>query len=158
MGLALFYHLTRSTAEATVRVLASRALAQGWRVMVRGTEATRLARLDAWLWTAEPADFLPHGVEGGPHDADQPLLIGQGPAANAAQALLLLDGALASDDEARGMERVWILFDGADDTAVEAARGEWRRLAALDVPAQYWTEDGGKWVKKMERAAPSPGA
>ena len=151
MALALFYHLTRSTAEATVRTLAVRALGQGWRVMVRGTQAERLARLDAWLWTADPADFLPHGMQGGPHDADQPVLIGQGPAANGARGLVLLDGALAGDDEARGMERLWFLFDGADPAAVEAARGQWRRLAALEVPAQYWAEDTGKWAMKMER-------
>lgn len=152
MALALFYHLTRSTAEATLRTLATRALGQGWRVMVRGTDPARLARLDTWLWTADPGGFLPHGLEGGPHDADQPVLIGRGAAANGARALMLLDGAEASDDEARGMERLWLLFDGADEAAVEAARGQWRRLAALDMPAQYWAEDGGKWTMRMERA------
>lgn len=153
MAQALFYHLTRSTAEGTVRGLATRALAQGWRVMVRGTDAARLQRLDAWLWAADPAGFLPHGLEGGPHDADQPLLIGQGAAVNGARALVLLDGAPASEDEARGMERLWLLFDGADEAAVAAARGEWRRLAALDIPAQYWTEEGGRWALKTERVA-----
>jgi DNA polymerase III subunit chi len=149
--MVLFYHLMRGTVEDTVSTLLARALAQGWRVMLRGTDATRLDRLDARLWTDPPEGFLPHGRAGGPHDADQPVLIGTGAAANGARALMLVDGAVASEDEAAAMERVWLLFEGADQAAVGAARGEWRRITAAGIAAQYWSDEGGRWAMKTEK-------
>ena len=94
MGHALFYHLTRSGPEDLVRMLVGRALQAGWRVAIRGRDRARLERLDAALWL-HPADgFLPHGLAGGPHDADQPVLLTTHAALpNAARAVLALDGA-----------------------------------------------------------------
>jgi DNA polymerase-3 subunit chi len=149
----MFYHLTRSPAEVTARVILLRALAQGWRVMLRGTEEARLRRLDDWLWTESREGFLPHGIEGGPQDAAQPVLIGRGAAANGAHAFLLVDGATVSEAEARGAARLWLLFEGADPAAVEGARGEWRRLTAMGLAAQYWSEEGGRWAMLREKAA-----
>lgn len=151
MAQAMFYHLTRSTPEATARILLERALGQGWRVMLRGRDPDRLARLDDWLWTESGERFLPHGLEGGVRDAEQPVLIGRGGAVNGARAVLLVDGALASDEELCGMERVWLVFDGGDGAALEAARAEWRRCAGLGVAAQYWSEESGRWQMKTER-------
>lgn len=149
----LFYHLTRSTEEHTLRTLLDRALGQGWRVMIRGTDMAALQRLDARLWQ-HPADgFVPHGLEGGAHDADQPVLMGLGAIANGARGLILLDGAEVDDAEARGLERIWILFDGADEARVAAARGQWKRLTDAGLSAQYWSEESGKWAKKAEKIA-----
>jgi len=146
----LFYHLTRSTAEQTLRTILDRALATGWRVMIRGTDMAELKRLDARLWQ-HPADgFVPHGVEGGA-DADQPVLLGLGRIGNAAKGLILLDGATTDPDEAREVERVWILFDGADSARLAEARTQWKRLTEAQIPAQYWSEESGKWVKKAEK-------
>ena len=151
MAMVLFYHLTQGTVDATVATLLSRAMTQGWRVMVRGTDAAHLARLDARLWQ-EPADgFLPHGLAGGPHDADQPVLLGTGPGDNGAQALMLIDGATATPEDVRAMNRVWLLFEGADDAAVAAARGEWRKLTGDGITAQYWSDDSGRWQMKTEK-------
>lgn len=149
--MVLFYHLMRGTVEDTVTSLLSRAHGQGWPVMLRGTDAARLRRLDEWLWLHPEGGFLPHGPEGGPHDADQPVLIGRGAAVNGARALMLVDGALASEDELRAMERVWLIFEGVEDAAVAAARDEWRRVTAAGVHAQYWTDDGDRWTMKTER-------
>jgi DNA polymerase III subunit chi len=148
---ALFYHLTRSTDEDLIRILVGRAMGQGWRVMLRGTDDAALARLDARLWTHPPESFLPHGMEGGLHDADQPLLIGKGAAANAAHGVILTGGALADAAEAKRLERLWVLFDGADDAAVSGARGLWKQLTEAGVDAEYWSEDSGKWAKTAEK-------
>jgi DNA polymerase III subunit chi len=150
---ALFYHLTRSTEEALIRMLITRAMGQGWRVMLRGTDDAALRRMDALLWTQPGDSFLPHGMEGGEHDADQPLLIGKGQAVNAAQGVILTGGAVADADEAKGLERLWVLFDGADEVAVQGARGLWRRLTEAGVDAEYWSEDSGKWAKTAEKRA-----
>lgn len=151
MGVVMFYHLTRSAPEETLGMLLPRALAQGWRVMVRGRDRAALERLDQALWLDEADPFLPHGMEGGKHDALQPVLIGQGAIANGAQGLFLLDGAETTPEEARPLERVWLLFDGADGAQLQAARAKWKALTEAGLAAQYWSEDSGRWEKKAEK-------
>lgn len=153
MGLLLFYHLTRSTPEDLIAQLLPRALAQGWRVMIRGRDRTRLDALDQQLWLGAVEAFLPHGLEGGPHDADQPVLLGAGPIANGAQALMLIEGADPLPGEAETLERVWVVFDGNDPVATDRARGQWRDLTGRGLGAQYWSEESGRWEKKSEKPA-----
>ena len=150
MGVAMFYHLTRSGPEEVLALILPRALAAGWRVMLRSPDAARVERLDAKLWLEPEDGFLPHGVEGGAFAGDQPVLIGQGAAVNGAQGVVLLDGAepLAGEEK---LERLWLLFDGGDARAVQAARGLWTRLTGLGMAAQYWSEDTGRWVMKSEK-------
>ena len=148
MGVVMFYHLTASSAEDTVRTLLTRSMQAGWRVMLRGADPKRLEWLDGFLWQGPEDGFLPHGLEGGPHDARQPILLGQGPIANDAQALMALDGAAVDAEEAKGLERVFILFDGHDGAAVAAARGQWKSLTGAGLAAQYWSEESGRWEKK----------
>ena len=149
--MAMFYHLTRSGPEATLLTLLPRALAAGWRVMIRGLDGAALDRLDTRLWLDPDDGFLPHGLEGGAHDADQPVLLGQSAAVNGAQALALIDGADVTLEEALGLERVWTLFDGSDPSAVADARSLWTRLTNAGVSAQYWSEETGRWEKKAEK-------
>jgi DNA polymerase-3 subunit chi len=149
MGEAWFYHLTDSPLEATLPPLLDRALAAGWRVAVRGTDAQRLRWLDEKLWLRE--GFLPHGIAGGPFDADQPVLLTLGEdRPNGASCVMAVDGAEVSVDEAGELARAMLLFDGNDPAAIEAARGQWRRLTAAGVKAQYWAEAGGRWTRKAE--------
>lgn len=89
MGIVMFYQLTRSSVDEVVAMLLPRALAQGWRVMLRAADPLVLRRLDESLWLAPEGGFLPHGLEGGAQDADQPVLLGQGKAVNGARAVML---------------------------------------------------------------------
>ncbi|MGP3696510.1 DNA polymerase III subunit chi [Rhodobacter sp. NSM] len=146
----MFYHLTRSSAEDTLRLLLPRALEQGWRVMLRGTERARLEALDLALWRVPEDGFLPHGLEGGAQDARQPVLLGTGAIGNGAQALMLLDGAATDAAEAAPLERVWILFDGLDDGQLSLARAQWKALTGAGLKAQYWSEESGRWEKMAE--------
>ncbi len=155
-AVAMFYHLMRAGLDDTVTIIVTRAMGQGWRVMLRGTDLGLLGRLDDKLWLGPEDGFVPHGLEGGPHDADQPVLLGLGPIANAAQGLVLLSGAEVQRDEVPALERVWLLFDGADEAAVQAARDQWTRLTGWGMAAQYWSDDSGAWVKKVEKAAVLP--
>lgn len=157
MTTVMFYHLTRSGAEQTIRVLLDRAVKQGWRVMIRSSDLATLDKLDARLWLQPEDDFLPHGLEGGPYDADQPVLLGQGAPVNGAKGLILLDGAEPAEAEFGQLERVWILFDGNDQDQVARARGQWKRITDAGYAAQYWSEDSGKWEKKAEKAANAQG-
>jgi DNA polymerase-3 subunit chi len=154
MGTVMFFQLLQSAPADTLMINAPRALGQGWRVMVRGTDAAALDRLDAALWLkGGDESFLPHGQEGGPNDADQPVLLGLGQPVNDAKVLALVDGATATDAEIAAMERVWVLFDGNDPDRLQAARGQWKAMTTAGHAAQYWSEESGRWEKKAESAA-----
>jgi DNA polymerase III subunit chi len=154
MGTVMFFHLMQSAPADTLAINAPRALAQGWRVMVRGTDAAALDGLDQSLWLkGGDESFLPHGLEGGPQDADQPVLIGLGAPVNGARVLALVDGAGATDAEITAMDRVWVLFDGNDQDRLQAARNQWKTITDAGHPAQYWSEESGKWEKKAEKNA-----
>ena len=132
-------------------MLLDRALAAGWRVVVRGTDPARLDWLDEKLWLGPEDGFLPHGRAGGPHDALQPVLLTErGDLPNDPACLMAVDGAAVSAEEAGRMERTCILFDGNDTQALQAARGLWRSLTAAGCAAQYWSEESGSWKKKAE--------
>jgi DNA polymerase III subunit chi len=154
LGTVMFYQLIQSAPADTLAVNAPRALAQGWRVMVRGTDPAALDRLDAALWLKGGEEsFLPHGVEGGPQDAEQPVLLGTGSPVNGAKVLALVDGSAATDAEIAAMERVWVLFDGNDPQRLQAARVQWKAMTSAGHVAQYWSEESGRWEKKAESPA-----
>lgn len=151
MGAAYFYHLTRRPLEATLPMLLGKALQAGWRVAVRGVDPGRMDWLDQKLWQGPEEGFLPHGLAGGPHDADQPVLLTTAPdMPNAAACLMTVDGAGVEPDEVQRLERVCILFDGNDPDAVQVARGQWKALTGAGCSAQYWSEESGRWEKKAE--------
>ena len=152
MGAAFFYHLTQRPLEVALPQLLERALANGWRVVVRGRLAERMVRLDDQLWLRPEDGFLPHGLAGGANDAAQPVLLTTGTEMpNAAVCLMAIDGAEVMSQEVEAMERVCILFDGNDDDALRTARGQWKALTDAGCSAQYWAEDSGRWEKRAER-------
>ncbi|MGY6549753.1 MAG: DNA polymerase III subunit chi [Roseinatronobacter sp.] len=154
MGKALFYHLTRNPMEVTAVTLLTRALAQGWRVAVRGGDQRALERLDQYLWTHSKAAFLPHGLAGGPQDAEQPILLTTMPAApNAPDVLMLIDRAPVDPADVARHQRLWVLFDGHDEAALAQARADWKAMRAAQVLAEYWSEESGRWEKKAATGA-----
>ncbi len=152
MGAAYFYHLTRGPVEQTLPMLLGKALQAGWRVVVRGTDPDRMTWLDDRLWLGDDAGFLPHGLAGQPHEADQPVLLTTAEAhPNNAACLMCVDGAGVSPVEVTEMERVCVLFDGSDPPAVDVARAQWKALTDAGCAAQYWSEETGRWEKKAEK-------
>lgn len=151
MGAAYFYHLTQSSVEHTLPMLLAKSRAQGWSVEVRGTDQAAMARLDQALWLGAPDAFLPHGLAGGPHDADQPILLTtQAGHMPDAECVMSVHRADVSPEEVTARARVCVLFDGHDGDALAHARGQWKTLTAAGCSAQYWAQDGGRWEKKAE--------
>ena len=150
MGAILFYHLTRSSVEETLALLIGKSRSAGWRVAVRGTDHARLEQLDQKLWLGPEDAFLAHGLAGGAHDADQPVLLTTGDAANGANVVMSVDGADISPAEADSFERLCILFDGMDPEAVQHARGQWKKIKESGAKAEYWSQENGPWEKKAE--------
>lgn len=154
MGKAMFYHLTRRPMEETLMMLLGKAAGAGWRVVVRGTDADRMAALDEKLWQGSDDSFMPHGLAGGPHDARQPVLLSTGTdLPNAAACVMAVDGAHVTPDEVTQLDRVCVLFDGNDPQSLDVARGQWSALKTADVAAEYWSEESGSWQKKAQTAA-----
>jgi DNA polymerase-3 subunit chi len=154
MGASYFYQLTETPLEAALPQLLTRALGAGWRIAVRGRSAEFLDQLDQRLWLGPEEGFLPHGMAGGPHDAEQPVLLTSGAESpNGAVCVMAVESADVSAEEVKGLERVCVIFDGADQAALDHARGQWKALTDAGCEAQYWAQDGGRWVKKAEKAA-----
>lgn len=153
MGEAYFYHLTERPLEAMLPNLLEKSLERGWRVVVRGTDPGRMEWLDQKLWLGPEEGFLPHGLSGGPHDADQPVLLTTDmEAANAPGCLMSVDGAEVSAKEVAALDRVCVLF-GDQETEKQRARAQWRSLTGAGCKAQYWSEETGRWEKKAESGA-----
>ncbi|WP_370401615.1 DNA polymerase III subunit chi [Sulfitobacter sp. JB4-11] len=151
MGAAYFYHLTRRPLAETLMMLLGKSLENGWRVAVRGTDRVGLEALDQALWLGPEDAFLPHGLSGGPQDADQPVLLVDGTdAANAPHCVMSVDGAEVTAAEVAELERVCVLFDGNDTEALDRARAQWKALKEAGASAQYWSEESGRWEKKAE--------
>jgi DNA polymerase III subunit chi len=153
---ARFYHLTDTAPEALLPLLIGKAFESGMRVALRGADRDRMAALDLALWAGD--GFLPHGLAGGPHDADQPALLvwDSRPAPelpNRPGCLIVLDGCDVTEAEAMALERVLILFDGADPSALATVRGQWRALTGAGVPAEYWNRDSGRWACQRRHPA-----
>jgi len=150
MGEVYFYHLTETPLEGALPMILGRARERGWLIEVRGRDAARIEALDLALWAKPDDGFLPHGIAGGPHDADQPILLTTAAASPARACVMSVDGADVSADEVAQAERACILFDGADGAALSRARDQWKALTSDGCAAQYWAQDGGRWTKKAE--------
>jgi DNA polymerase III subunit chi len=140
-----FYHLTRTALTEALPRLLVRTLAAGQRALVVGGDQAGLAALSAALWAQEA--WLPHG-SAPDGDADlQPIWLS--PVAepvNDARYLFLVQGGSAVDPGR--FERVFDLFDGTSEAAVEAARVRWRQWKAAGHTLTYWQQTASGWQKK----------
>nr|WP_323776729.1 DNA polymerase III subunit chi [Amylibacter sp.] len=154
MAEVYFYHLTRSRLDQALPDLLEKVRAKPWRALVRGRAIEKLKQLDTALWQYKEDSFLAHGLIGGNHDADQPILLtNQLDNANNAEILLLTDGAKTTPQEVALYTRVCLMFDGNTETELTAARTDWKALTDAGVPAQYWAQEDGRWTKKAEKKA-----
>ena len=145
-----FYHLTRTALEPALGKLLTKVLASGQRAVVVASSAERVEALTRALWTFQTDSFLPHGSAKDGHAEEQPVFLTTQPdVPNGASVLVLVDGAEA--DPPPGIDRVLIMFDGRDQTAVQQAREAWRAHQAKGDKLVYWqqTERGG-WNRARE--------
>lgn len=143
-----FYHLERTGLDQALPELLQKALARGWRALIRSPNAQRIEHLDGWLWSYRDDSFLPHGLPDEPLAERQRVLLTTSPDANPnqAEALFLLDDAEPGGLE--GFARCLILFDGADEAAVAKARGRWTALKSQGLPVSYWRQSQRGWEKQ----------
>ena len=121
---------------------------RGWRVAVQTGTPERRDVLDGHLWTWREESFLPHGTDEQAFSEEQPVLLTTAPDnANGATVRFLVDG--AEPPPLDPYERVIFMFDGHDQSELEAARGHWKRLKDEGHQLTYWQQNNdGRWVKK----------
>jgi DNA polymerase-3 subunit chi len=116
-----FYHLTRSSLAQALPALLGRTLTAGERAVVVCRDAAGVAALDQALWDCAEPNWLPHGTDADGDAELQPIWLATDDAApNGARFLFLVDGAGSGRLDA--FARVFDLFDGNDESAVQAAR------------------------------------
>jgi DNA polymerase-3 subunit chi len=149
----LFYHLEKRGLEDVLPGLLERTRARAWKAIVRVGSPERMETLDAHLWTYSEQTFLAHGTAADGHTSRQPIyLTTEADNPNRAEVLFLVDGAVPEDWRAaslRDYSRIVLVFDGRDETALNAARAQWRNCKEAGHDATYWKESpGGKWEQQ----------
>ena len=144
----LFYHLERQPLERVLPALLEKTLERGWRAIVKASSEERLEAIDLTLWTYRDESFLPHGRRSAGSSELQPIyLTCEDDVPNGAGVCFLIDGAQV--DDFSQFSRVVYLFNGRDDEAVTAARGEWTRAKEAGCAVTYWQQSAeGRWEKK----------
>jgi DNA polymerase-3 subunit chi len=141
-----FYHLTRTSADATLPALLGRTLAAGERAAVMCASDDRVAALDTALWVCPDPDWLPHGTRASGNAPMQPIWLATDDSApNGARFLFLIDGCESPRLDA--FLRVFDLFDGRDNEAVAAARLRWKSAKDAGHSLAYWRQTERGWEK-----------
>lgn len=145
-----FYHLQKVSIEQALPKLLEKAYGTGKNVLVKvGTEA-RVEFLNTALWTYDDQSFLPHGSKKDGSADMQPIWLTSGEDnPNNAAMLFLVDGAVVDMDKLAGFERVFNMFDGTSDEALQQARSFWKQVKAAGHDCFYWQQDdNGSWKQK----------
>jgi DNA polymerase-3 subunit chi len=146
----LFYHLQAAPLESVLPQLVHKTLERGWRAVVQTTDEERLKVLSDTLWQWRDDEFLAHGSQPDNHGELQPIWLTVGSdTPNGASVRFLVNG--ADCDDPSGLDRLIVLFDGADDAALSQAREKWKSMCSQGFKATYWRQDDrGKWQKQAE--------
>ncbi len=143
-----FYHLQRTALEAALPPMLEKTLERGQRAVVMAGSEERVEHLVDRLWTYSERSFLPHGSARDGHADMQPVWLttaDENP--NGAQVLFLTDGTTSAQVSA--YEMCVELFDGNDESAVQAARARWTAYKAAGHQLTYWQQSAaGRWEQK----------
>ncbi len=152
MAEIMFYHLEHKPWEQVLPGQLSKALERGWRCVVQIGKEDRVEEVSELLWKSEADVFLAHGTKADGKADKQPIwLTADTDSPNNATVRFFIEGANVGD--VSGLTRAAILFDGRDETAVAAARADWKRLKAEGHEISYWQQDENhRWQNKSKAA------
>jgi DNA polymerase III subunit chi len=150
MAEIMFYHLEHKPWEQVLPGQLSKALERGWRCVVQICSAERVEEISELLWKSEADIFLTHGTKSDGMADKQPIwLTAETDNPNNATVRFFIEGAIVG--KVTGLARAAILFDGRDETAVAAARADWKRLKAEGHEISYWQQDENyRWQNKSK--------
>lgn len=141
-----FYHFTRTSLEEALPALLEKTLESGERAIVRCRDAGQVTGLDDALWATRADIWLPHGSRAMGQAARQPVwLTDCDECPNGAAFLFRINGAW--DGELNGFRRIFDLFDGHDEAAVQQARLRWKDMKQAGYGMAYWKQEARGWKR-----------
>jgi len=143
-----FYHMRQKQLDQALPEILTKALAGGYRIVIRAGDETQAERLNDLLWTYRPDSFLPHGMQKDGYAEDQPVWItSQDENPNGADVLILTSGSTTIN---KGDFKLCCeMFDGRDAEMVKSARERWKLYQEQGFDITYWQQnDKGGWEKK----------
>lgn len=145
-----FYHLQKQSLDEVLPKLLLKAYSAGKRCVVKIGREETVETINSRLWTFQDESFLPHGSKKDGFAEQQPIwLTSQNDNPNHAEFLFLTDGAECSVEELSGYERIFNIFDGNSEQALEQARRLWKEYKSGDCEVMYWQQNNsGKWEQK----------
>ena len=145
-----FYHLQKQTLENVLPKLLEKAYETGKRIKVKVGNEERVEFINTFLWTFNDQSFIPTGSRKDGFGEMQPIWLSAGDDnPNNAVMLFLVDGAKTDLESLNQFERVFNIFDGNSETAVNEARTFWKELKNSGAEIYYWQqEDNGRWKQK----------
>lgn len=145
-----FYHLQNQTLENVLPKLLEKAYETGKKVKIKIGNEERVEFINTFLWTFDEQSFIPHGSRKDGFGEMQPIWLSTADDnPNEATLLFLVDGAKVDLDILLQYERVFNIFDGNSETAVNEARTFWKELKNAGEEIYYWQQDdSGRWKQK----------
>ena len=145
-----FYHLQKQILDDVLPKLLEKAYSTGKKIKVKVGTEQRVDFLNSLLWTYNEESFLPHGSKKDANAELQPIWLSddeQNP--NRAEFLFLVDGATETPDVLETFERVFNIFDGNSNEALNKAREFWKQLKSANAELHYWQQSNdGRWSEK----------
>lgn len=142
-----FYHLQTRSVDQALPDITQKALSAGHRIVVRARDDMEAERLNAHLWTYRPDAFIPHGSRKDGYAADQPVYLCAGnDNPNKADVLIVTDG--VQPESLDGFSLCCDVFDGRDETQVNAARQRWKSYKDSGYALTYWQQTEKGWEQK----------
>lgn len=145
-----FYHLQKQILDDVLPKLLEKAYSTGKKIKVKVGTEQRVDFLNSLLWTYNEESFLPHGSKKDANAELQPIWLSddeQNP--NRAEFLFLVDGATETPDVLETFERVFNIFDGNSNEALNKAREFWKQLKSANAELHYWQQStDGRWSEK----------
>lgn len=146
-----FYHLQKQTLDEVLPKLLSKAFATGEKIIVKIGTTERVEFLNSLLWTFNDESFLPHGSKKDGFGEQQPIwLTSDNDNPNHATFLFLVDGAEIEVNQAVVFSRIFNIFDGNSDEALNQARQLWKTYKDAGFEVNYWQQtERGVWERKV---------
>lgn len=145
-----FYHLQKQSLETVLPKLLNKAYETGEKILLKIGTPERVEFLNSLLWTYNEESFLPHGSKKDGFADRQPIwLTAESDNPNNANFLFLVDGAEIEPAHAGVFSRIFNIFDGNSEEALQQARNLWKNYKEAGFEINYWQQtDAGIWERK----------
>lgn len=145
-----FYHLHRQSVSQALPALLQKAYHAEKRIVVKCRTAKETEDLNKALWSFSEDSFLPHGSAKDGYASAQPIWLTSDNDDNPNQADMFLTTSPPEENLPDGYDIYCVMFNGADEEELQAARVAWRRFKdeKSGVLSYFQQGEKGGWSKK----------